>query len=315
MISLRQFSIALGSFAAAISIGFVMQNGSASAGRVSIATGGVFTPTASDFTPAMPARPVGDAAGPVVLASLHSTGAAPQPRLGMPEGHAARPALPSCDVTLEARPEPGALVALDISAPCHGNQRATLHHKGMMVSLATDASGQARITAPALAQQASFILAFDDAAGAIAQLDVPEFAEVQRAVVQWQGGEDFQIHAFEFGAEFNAPGHIWQQNPGQSGQEGQGFLMTLGDATQENPLLAQVYTFPAATPQGEIRLEVEAKITEANCGQEIAAQSLQFRPGAAMEAVDLMMTMPNCDAVSDFLILQNMLRDMKTVTG
>lgn len=316
MITIRQASIALGSFAAAMSIGFVMQNGSVSAGLVAPAPADPALARAAAYAPTAPELPGAGLAPTLAVATGPEGPASAPPALITPARADAQPFLPGCEIAMQAAPLPNALVALELSAPCHGDQAATLHHKGMMITLRTDAAGAAKLTVPALTEEALFIAAFADGEGAIAQAAVPDFAEVERAVVQWEGQQDFQIHAYEFGADFNAPGHVWQERPGAPGAASAGFLMTLGDAGNDGGLMAQIYTFPArADRAGVIQLEVEAQITEGNCGREVAAQSLQFSPGRAAEAVDLIMTMPGCEAVSDFLILQNMLSDLNIAAG
>jgi hypothetical protein len=90
------------------------------------------------------------------------------------------------------------------------------------------------------------------------------------------------------------------------------YLIRLGDPEAGKGLMAEVYTFPSGQMESstEVFLMAEAEITSANCGKELSAQSLQVNRNGGLNALDLTMVMPDCDAVGDFLILQNMFEDL-----
>jgi hemin uptake protein HemP len=92
---------------------------------------------------------------------------------------------PACDVTMDAQVLPLAMVALSLNAPCQPNAAVTIHHQGMMFTMVSDQFGQMGVLVLVLAQDAFFISAFADGAGAVAAVAVPELANVDRAVVQW----------------------------------------------------------------------------------------------------------------------------------
>ena len=77
--------------------------------------------------------------------------------------------------------------------------------------------------------------------------------------------------------------------------------------------MAQVYTFPSAMAEesGNVELSVEIEVTNSNCGLEIEAQALQVKAGAQPKVQTLDLTMPDCDAVGDFLVLKNLVDDLK----
>ena len=56
-------------------------------------------------------------------------------------------------------------------------------------------------------------------------------------------------------------------------------LTQLGDTDAADPFLAEVYSFPrdAEGLSGAIALSVETEVTQANCGVEIEAQSLEVQ--------------------------------------
>jgi hypothetical protein len=218
-------------------------------------------------------------------------------------------------VALSAEAGPAALVELTLSAPCAPLAQVTLHHQGMMVSAMTDAEGRLTTTLPALGPNAVFIAELAGGEGAVAVVPVPDLADYDRAVLQWQGADGLMIHAREFGADYGSPGHVWHGAPRDAAAalagEG-GFLMRLGDTRVQNPLMAEVYTYPTGISRrsGAVALTVEAEITAANCGSDIAAQSLQIVPGQPVRVLDLTMTVPGCDALGQFLVLEGVLQDI-----
>jgi hypothetical protein len=221
----------------------------------------------------------------------------------------------SCQMELTAYETKAAMVQLTLNAPCQINARATIHHQGMMFTAITDDLGGFDLAVPALTQEAVFIIAFDDGEGAVASTSVPSLDGYDRAVLQWQGDMGFSLHALENGADYGATGHVWHgaaQDTGIAEDGNGGFLVRFGDVETLNPLIAEIYTYPknAGPRDGSVLISVETEITQANCGRDLAAQSLQIVGDMEIQALDLEMMMPECDAVGDFLVLNNMLKDL-----
>jgi hypothetical protein len=256
---------------------------------------------------------LGGLPGPLDVAAM-VTGLAAEAATLLPTPVAA-PLVDDCVIMLDAAVGQAAMVLLTLSAPCQPQTRVTLHHQGMMFSLSTDAAGKAEVEVPALDEAAIFIASFPDGGGAVAAADVPALANYDRAVLQWQGDAALQLHAREFGAGYGEAGHVWlaSDRAAEHAIAGDGgFLTRLGDGSGPAALHAEVYTFPSATIRrgGEVLLTVEAEITHATCDREISAQSIQIRPDTAPAALDLAMTLPGCDAVGDFVVLNTMLENL-----
>ncbi len=225
------------------------------------------------------------------------------------------PAPTDCAPAVQARTTDAAMVALSVSAPCNIDSRGTLHHHGMMFTFLTDEEGTAELVVPALVETAVFIAEIAGGESALTMIEVPDVALYDRAVLQWQGEAGLELHAREFGAGYGEAGHVWQAaaRGAASGDAGSaGFLVRLGDAAAEQALMADVYTFPRgmAAQEGTVVLTAEIEITAANCGRDIAAQSLQIGADSERTALDLTLTLPGCDATGDFLVLQNMFEDL-----
>jgi hypothetical protein len=312
----KEILTAVGTLACAVGIGFVMQHSEVAEQRygasgLPVADNGALlevegiTLTSAEFDSEI-ALPETDAQ--VVKAS------APQSLPPAPESHSA--VAPACEITAEARPVAAAMVKLALDANCLPNERLTVHHNGMIFTETTDDQGQLDVTVPALAQEAVFILAFSNGDGAVAQTSVPELSDYNRVVLQWKGEAGFEIHAREFGADYGDKGHVWSGAPRDMAAavtgEG-GFITRNGNTEAAEPLMAEVYSFPAAasTHGGTVAMSVEAEVSEANCGLEIEAQALELRDSDKIETQNLTLAVPECDAVGNFLVLNNLLQDLK----
>ena len=314
----KEILTAVGTLACAVGIGFVMQNSEAAeqrygrADELPVADNGALLEvegimlTSAEFD--------GDIALPTTDARVIKA-SAPQSLLPAPDSHNTAIAA-SCDITADARAVAAAMVKLSLDATCLPNERLTVHHNGMIFTETTDDKGHLGVTIPALAQEAVFILAFGNGDGAVAQTSVPELADYNRVVLQWKGATGFEIHAREFGADYGDEGHVWSGAPRDMAAavtgEG-GFLTRNGDTDVAEPLIAEVYSFPvAASPRsGDVALSVEAEVSEANCGIEIEAQALEVRGSDNITTQNLTLAVPECDAVGNFLVLNNLLQDLK----
>lgn len=308
---------AASTFSVALGIGFVMQYGDAVASRFQPTTEPKITlpemvmPQEASMVSSLPTPEiviVDPDEAVIELAALDD--------VAVPEFEAPSVAAePVCDVAMSADTLPMAMVAVSLVAPCQPNAAVTIHHQGMMFSQLTDLEGRVDIIVPALSEDAFFISAFAGGDGAVASTQVPDLVNYDRAALQWQGVNAVQLHALEFGADYGTEGHVWSASAPEldfvSPPEA-GFLTVLGDTRVDNALMAEVYTFPTGqfNQDGTVALSVEAEITAENCGRDIAAQSIQLNPFQEPTAIDLTMTMPECDAIGEFLVLKNMFKDL-----
>lgn len=344
MVNFKKIGTVIGTFGVALGVGFVMQNGDAVASRfgaedapdqhapftkTDVETEEHIVPTQAGVTfPEAPTVPVPDIPSSNATVALPEIVNVPQPQnlpLQLatlaaditPEFETAPPLEigAECVPVIHAIAGSAATIKLDVTAPCHASEHFTVHHQGMMFTAITDDTGFVALSVPALAETSVVIVDFDDGDGAVATVEVPDFADYDRAVLQWQGDEAVVLNAYEGRAEFGDDGHIYTENPGDMTRleagEG-GYLVNLGNASAPDALIAEVYTFPTGKLGANfiVQLVAEAEITAENCGQELAAQSIQVFPSGETSALDLTITMPACDAVGDFLILQNMFEDL-----
>ena len=247
---------------------------------------------------------------PVELAALETDDTLPAPQV-----EAATPAL-VCEITATGEAASSAMVEFDLTAPCLPNERFVVHHNGMMFSAATDDAGSAKMMVPALSQTAVIIAEFANGEGAVAMTEVPSIAFYDRVVLQWSGDAGFQLHAREFGAGYGEDGHVWSgaaRDAATAALGDGGFVTRLGMADGLTARMAEVYTFPTATTTqtGDIALSVEAEITTANCGTDVDAQALELSLDGTIRTQELTLSVAGCDAIGDFLVLNNLVNDLK----
>lgn len=221
----------------------------------------------------------------------------------------------ACEVAMTATPAAGAMIAVQVIAPCHGSERVTLHHNGMMFTTLMQPDGTLSVEVPALVENALVIASFLDGGGAVAQTQVTSVPFYDRVVLQWRGTSGLQLHAREFDAEYFSEGHIWQgagSDPTRAATGEGGFLTRLGTPDAPDALLAEVYTFPTGMTDtfGTVALTVEAEILDTNCGSSVEAQTLELRNGRDLLSKELTIDVPGCDAVGDFLLLKNIVEDL-----
>ncbi len=221
----------------------------------------------------------------------------------------------SCAYGATAKIVDGGLIQLSLDAPCSPNERLTIHHNGLIFSETTDQDGALTTVVPALAERAVIMMQFSNGDGAVVQTHIEGLDQYGRAVLQWRGDAGFQLHAREFGADYGSIGHVWAGSnaPVESAiDNSHGFVVRLGNPAVPQPHLAEVYTYPMAKAdkRGTIDLTIEAEVHARNCGLDIEAQSIELM-GGSLRTQDVVLSIPDCDAIGSFLVLNNLVSDMK----
>ena len=222
-----------------------------------------------------------------------------------------------CPTSLELTAEPNAMIKVSIAAPCHSGERIVLRHSGLAVTGKIPADGAFSTRIPALEMNAAVDVKLSDGFALNGTVILTDFAGTRRFGVQWQGLDRFQLNAFADGARYGEAGHISSVRMDDTGPEtisaNAGYLTLVGDGTTDLPLLAEIYTFPA-DPTIQVNVVVEAEVTDTTCGHEILSETLS-NLGGTLTVTDLTLAMPDCDAIGDFLVLNNLLSDMKIASS
>lgn len=226
------------------------------------------------------------------------------------------PAADACAPTLDVIPQPDAMLGLTLLAPCRPAERVVLRHAGLAITGKTSDTGALFLTLPGLESPATLSVLFANGESVAASTDLPDIAATRRFAVQWMAEDHFELHAFENGADYDTPGHVSAaapQRPAAGVPARSGFLSVLGDATVDLPMLAEVYTFPKSADV-PVRVAIETAVTAETCDRDLLGETLTSLGGRVTTA-ELTLAMPACDAVGDYLVLNNLLPDMNIATA
>ena len=254
------------------------------------------------------ATPVADAETLRMLAEARPEPAAPAPL--DPELQAG---LNACAVWLVVTPAAGAMLETSVYAPCDGDAVVSISHAGLTFDTRIGADGQMMLQVPALTEEATVTMTFADGRVESDTTPVSDLAALERVALQWQGPATLLLHAYEFGALYGEPGHIHVGAPQAPGVPGQGFLTVLGDPAIDGAHLAQVYSYPRGeTPRnGQVTLEIEAPITEASCGQSLAAHTIELHGTVSAQVRQIRVDMPECDGNGGYVVLPGVLPELQ----
>lgn len=222
----------------------------------------------------------------------------------------------ACKPQLTISAAPSAMIDVYLSAPCDANARLKISHAALSFTDMTDAEGTYHVSVPAMERDAIVSVRFDGGREFVASALIPDLAGHMRSAIVWNGLEGLHIHALEYGADYGDAGDVWAEaarTPDAAANGSGGFLSVLGNSEVLNPELAEVYTFPAdKTPRdGVVRLVVEAGITEDTCNRAISGRTIEIGSDGETREVALELNMPACDAAGGYLVLKNLLQDVK----
>lgn len=205
----------------------------------------------------------------------------------------------SCATDLRLAPAPGAMIDLALTAPCNRAERIVIRHAGLSFTALTDQTGAARLTIPALQPDAVVAVYLSGSAIALARLNVPEAAQLRRFAFQWASSETFSLRVTE-GDQLYVAASDSRLSPAK--------VLSLGLSSVQNPLLAQVYTYPAGS-SAKIELAVELRVSPSTCGRTLAAQTLMSNWGQ-VHLAEFPVAVPLCGSSGDILVLKNLAPDL-----
>lgn len=203
-------------------------------------------------------------------------------------------------ITLEAEPE--AIINAAISTPCAKGERVVIRHAGMSFAARTSADGMLRVRLPALETEAIVSAFLPDSEVLVGSVFVPDVASVQRFGLQWTDSDVFDLRIME-------DEKIFVGGRSTTGRSGGRKIMVLGDRSVDQPMFAEIYTYPA-DPTASVEVEVELAITSETCGRVMQADSILAEFGTVtVEARKVQV--PDCGQAGDILVLKNLSPDVK----
>lgn len=220
-----------------------------------------------------------------------------------------------CSTQMSAMLNIAAMVDLSISLPCAADTDFVLRHDDLIFTGRTDDDGNAALTVPALAVDATFAVLIDNVEQARVTLVVPDVLMYDRAVLQWTGTYNVQLHALESGASIGDSGHVWSASVHTAAEAitgKQGFVVRLGTTDADVPQLAEVYTYPAGRDGRDTPtvLQMGVTVTETNCGREVDAMTIQTNSGQSVVARKIAAALPGCDSVGKLAMLRDKFEDI-----
>ncbi|MFE3835875.1 hypothetical protein [Pseudogemmobacter sonorensis] len=236
------------------------------------------------------------AAGVLELAALTDAPALPPAPVTPPVVPAAQQ---ECTPRMALVAQPQAMLSVTITAPCNIGERVVLRHAGLAIAEEIGADGRVVIDLPALEATGEVSALLADASVLRDAVGIPGVETLRRFAVQWMADDAFQLHAMEAGADYGQPGHVWAENPVSANG---GYIVSLGSPSSALPMMAAVYTWPAGVTAEPV---VEAAVTDLTCGRELLGETLLSEKGAVTRT-DLTLAMPDCGAVGDILVLNNL---------
>ena len=214
-------------------------------------------------------------------------------------------AAPDCGGRLTLRAEPDAMISGVLSAPCHPSERVVVRHDGLSYTARIAPDGTLALQLPALSTEAVVSILLPDDAVIEASVAVPDAAASHRFGLQSVAGASFDLRISKDDQIRVSAG------PADLAAGPQG-VMTLGDASVDDPMVAQVYTYPT-DPAAQVDVAVEVRITPETCGTEVTAESIVADQGTVKVTV-VSIAIPACDNTGNILVLNNLAPDTKIAT-
>jgi hypothetical protein len=209
------------------------------------------------------------------------------------------PAATGCIPTLGLEAAPLGMIDLTLNAPCNPGERVVIRHAGLSFTAQISPDGALSLQLPALDPEAMVAAYFDSSQIALAKVSVPDATDHIRFAVQMGHPAMFDLRA-------ETDGQVYIGSYGRTADAPRSIL-PLGVGTVAQPMLAQVYSYPAADTAAD--LTVEVKITPDTCGRTLPVETLLAR-GGRVTVTKLAVAVPLCGTSGDILVLKNLLRDL-----
>lgn len=219
-----------------------------------------------------------------------------------------------CAPTLTGSAGKMAMISLSVSAPCHANQEIEFSHEGLRFTERLDGQGELFLDLPALARDAKITAHLEDDTNTTIEIAVPDAVQYRRVALVWHGATGLQLHAFEEGADYGDTGHVWAEQPGDLSRVEAGiggYTTMLGSVS--SGYAADVYSFPAYLMRSLSGPEVtiEAHVMETTCDKALEATFLRTNGKKVTTETPIEIASPGCDAVGEYLVLQNLPETMR----
>ncbi|HRY05741.1 MAG TPA: hypothetical protein P5114_01340, partial [Hyphomicrobiaceae bacterium] len=155
------------------------------------------------------------------------------------------------DLKVATQPQPAGRLEIKLQSTCLVGRPVTFIYAGYQFQRTMGENGELTFLLDMFEGAAPLALKLED--GATINIDTSgvNFAQVSKVAVLWSAPINLDLHAFEYLAPRNGPGHVWSKSPAsvesalsaaREGSRGRGFLSTEDAGTGTGPHV-EVYTF------------------------------------------------------------------------
>ena len=201
---------------------------------------------------------------------------------------------------LVVEPAPHALLSVSVNAPCHPLQSAVVSHGPLRFTVTTDANGAWSGLMPAWAREARVDLQLHGSAGLSAEAVVEGIERVNRVALSWRGDADLHLNAYEYGSDFDGPGHIHAGAPRTPDTPLGGHMMRFGATVSDYRV--EVYSAPA--DMHDIQFELEAIVDAQTCERDVQAEIISMVEGEVEKTTSVSVAMPGCDDPAGAVLME-----------
>lgn len=218
----------------------------------------------------------------------------------------------NCGLNLSAEPLRGARVQLAIIAPCHKNKVITISHAGLRFTEIVDETGRITIIIPVLSDPATIKVSFADGTSKSISAPAKDLSSLHRTGIAWAGQVDLQLHVDQSLYKASKSTRITAQNARsykQSYLQGGGYLSSLGNSAVENGAFIQIYSIENSS---DIFADFDVVLQNPSndCGTQITINTVQYSAASGIELTSKNISLRNCSAESENIVLKNMLRNL-----
>ncbi|MCX7287017.1 MAG: hypothetical protein NTW20_05530 [Rhodobacterales bacterium] len=192
---LRLIAVISVALAAGQTVDSLRSSGSRLPAEQALASGAAGVAVPSDHLPISASLDAGPVSGLPDLLGITSVAAAMD-----------APGNATCTPTLSVAAADGAMIDLVLAAPCHPGERVVIRHSGLSFTARTGVDGTLALRLPAFEVEALVAAYFDGSKVALAQVSVPEAANVARFAVQAAAPVQFDLRVVEDGMVYAASG-------------------------------------------------------------------------------------------------------------
>lgn len=121
------------------------------------------------------------------------------------------PTKTSCQTAVQNREIAPAVVRLGVDSPCRANSLVSIRYQQYDYRIQLDANGRGQAFIFLISQSDTATIEFDDGDSITRELNTLSLPSLDRVILSYDGAEQLDLHALEFGAALNSPQDIWRE--------------------------------------------------------------------------------------------------------